>query len=117
MEETYEAEPAPKRRTKKAPAAAKTVEIVVLPWQPGGLHGAPLALSTEIMNGDTAIMCARLTFAPTGEDVWIINPHRVTQYGMLHDEVTGSKHPWKAVSAWCELGDIIPDEDRMKKMV
>jgi len=114
---------APKKRTRKAAARRhqehpQSVPTTVdLPWKPGGLYGAPLALDPEIMNGDVAIMCARLTFHPDGSDCWVMNPHFVTEHGMLADAVIGSRHPWRSVSAWCSLDALNPDEDSLRKMV
>jgi len=108
-EETPET-PAPKKRTRKAAPKAKTVEVTRLPWKAAGLSGAPLALEA-----DTEVMCARLTYTPAGEELWLIRPMRVTEHGMMRDVQTGTVHPWHAVTAYCDTDELIPNEADLRK--
>ena len=101
--------PAPKKRTRKA-AAPKAPAKPTLPWKAAGLVGAPLMLETG-----TEVMCARLTYTPAGEELWLIRPMLVTEHGMMRDVQTGTVHPWHAVTAYCATEELIPNEADLRK--
>ena len=109
MSEETPATPAPKKRTRKAVAPKVSVKPT-LPWRAAGLLGGTLDLDT-----DTAVMCARLTYAPGGEEVWLIRPMVVTEHRMMQDVQTGSVHPWHAVTAYCDIEELIPNEADIRK--
>jgi len=106
-EETPET-PAPKKRTRKA--APKAPAKPTLPWKPAGLVGAPL-----LLEAGTEVMCARLTYTPSGEEHWLFRPMVVTEHAMMRDIQTGSTHPWHAVTGYCALDELIPNEADLRK--
>lgn len=110
MSEDTPSTPAPKKRTRKATPKAAPVAAPVLPWRAAGLLGGTLGLDT-----DTEVMCARLTYTPGGDEVWLIRPMVVTEHRMMRDVQTGSVHPWHAVTAYCGIDELIPNEADIRK--
>lgn len=108
MSEETQDTPAPKKRTRKA--APKAPAKPTLPWRAAGLLGATLDLDTN-----AEVMCARLTYTPGGDEVWLIRPMVVTEHRMMRDVQTGTVHPWHAVTAYCGIDELIPNEEDIRK--
>ena len=110
MSEDVTPSPEPKKRTRKAAPKTKTVEVTRLPWKPAGFVGAP------VLDEGTEIMAAKLTFSAAGEDVWVFTPMTFTEFGMLRDN-DGNTHAWRSIAGYCDVSDLIPDVDALRKLV
>ena len=99
-------ETTPKKRTRKAAAPAKPT----LPWKAAGFVGSPLTLETG-----SEVMCARLTYEPSGAEVWQFRPMVVTEHGMMRDVQSGSVHPWHAITAYCSVEELAPKTEDLRK--
>lgn len=107
---TEENKPAPKKRTRKVAEPTPVPVSTVLPWLAGGLLGGTL----DLTRGEE-VMCARLTYAPSGAEIWLIRPMVVTEHKMMQDVQAGTVHPWHAITAYCSVDALIPNEEDIRR--